>query len=545
MPDHDQPHSHSPVGGSASEPDRVDVTTDFSNADPATSDSAPGFASPLPLNASRYQMLDEIAHGGMGIIWRATDMTLGREVAVKALLDKFAPDSSTAHRFAAEAHITAQLQHPAIPPVHDYGILPDGRPFLAMKRAELERVRLEGEQATAQARSAERRKRRRLALAAVAVLTVALVGGLSAVLAVQRRANADLADKNAELAGEQAKVEARNKELAEEKSKAQQSAVEADHERDIARRAQQAEQRIAAQANAERELAQRESYRSTIKLAESMLQADDNARFQVADILWGTQPKLRGWEWGYLMARCPLEEWSVRTDDSGLQAIAATADGHFLVTAGNSGLVTLWDPEARRQVWRVKTGRVHKLAVDPLHRFVGVGTADSSLPQYRILDLSTGKTVHQSVETGQADIAFSASGKEVYVLDDRVTLRCIATSTWKLRAQIAVVGLHLGQLEDSALRNNPLFVDRSGHHVGLFCQYGDDRISKFRFFDGRTLAATNRLDGFQESAANVRSPSTPVLHSGLGEVVFSLVSSVFRKTVDGHAALICDCPDYG
>jgi serine/threonine protein kinase len=77
------------------------------------------------------------------------------------------------------------------------------------RRAELERVRVEGEQATARARSAERRKRRRLALGAAAVLAVAAVGGLTAVLAVQRRANADLAAKNAELAGEQAKVEAR------------------------------------------------------------------------------------------------------------------------------------------------------------------------------------------------------------------------------------------------------------------------------------------------------------------------------------------------
>jgi hypothetical protein len=412
------------------------------------------------------------------------------------------------------------------------------------RRAELERVRLEGEQATAQARAAERRKRRRLAMGAVAVLAVALVGGLSAVLAVQRRANADLADKNAELAGEQAKVEARNKELAEEKSKAQQSAVEADHERDIARRAQQAEQRIAAQANAERELAQRESYRSTIRLAESMLQGDDKARFQVADILWGTQPKLRGWEWGYLMARCPLEEWSFRTDESGLQAIAATADGRFLVTAGNSGLVTLWDLEARRQVWQVKTGRVYRLAIDPLHRFVGVSTADNSLPQYRILDLATSKTVHQSTETGQADIAFSASGKELYVLDDRVTLRCIAPSTWEQRAQTAVAGLQLGLHDDSALRNNPLFVDRSGHYVGLFCQFGDTRISKFRFFEGRTLPETNQLDGFQERAANASSPSTPILNSALGEVVFSFTSTVYRKTIDGHGALICDNSDY-
>jgi tetratricopeptide (TPR) repeat protein len=58
---------------------------------------------------------------------------LGREVAVKVLGEKFAPDSGTARRFADEARITGQLQHPNIPAVHDLGILPDGRPFLAMK----------------------------------------------------------------------------------------------------------------------------------------------------------------------------------------------------------------------------------------------------------------------------------------------------------------------------------------------------------------------------------------------------------------------------
>ena len=42
---------------------------------------------------------------------------------VKVLMDKFAPDSGIARRFAAEARITGQLQHPAIPPVHDYGNL--------------------------------------------------------------------------------------------------------------------------------------------------------------------------------------------------------------------------------------------------------------------------------------------------------------------------------------------------------------------------------------------------------------------------------------
>jgi serine/threonine protein kinase len=133
MPDHDQPTSHPTASESAPESDHVDLNSDLSSSDPMPSVSVAAPASTPRLNACRYQLLDEIAHGGMGVIWRATDTALGREIAVKVLLDKFAPDSGTARRFADEARITAQLQHPAIPPVHDYGTLPDGRPFLAMK----------------------------------------------------------------------------------------------------------------------------------------------------------------------------------------------------------------------------------------------------------------------------------------------------------------------------------------------------------------------------------------------------------------------------
>ena len=133
MPDHDQLHSHSSADGSSPQPVRADLTGDYSDPVPAAPRSvAPPAALPR-LNTGRYEMLNEIAHGGMGLIWCATDTALGREVAVKVLQDRFAPDSGTARRFADEARITAQLQHPAIPPVHDYGILPDDRPFLAMK----------------------------------------------------------------------------------------------------------------------------------------------------------------------------------------------------------------------------------------------------------------------------------------------------------------------------------------------------------------------------------------------------------------------------
>jgi serine/threonine protein kinase/tetratricopeptide (TPR) repeat protein len=118
--------------------DRVNLTEGQtpSLADPraTTGDQTSTALSSVPARPSlRYQMLDEIARGGMGVIYRAIDTALGREVAVKVLQDKFDPDSGVARRFADEARITAQLQHPAIPPVHDLGTLPDGRPFLAMK----------------------------------------------------------------------------------------------------------------------------------------------------------------------------------------------------------------------------------------------------------------------------------------------------------------------------------------------------------------------------------------------------------------------------
>jgi formylglycine-generating enzyme required for sulfatase activity len=91
-------------------------------------------ATPPRVSAGRYELGEEVARGGMGAVYRATDTAFAREVAIKVLLNKFGADSgAVARRFADEARITGQLQHPAIPPAHDFGTLPDGRPFLAMK----------------------------------------------------------------------------------------------------------------------------------------------------------------------------------------------------------------------------------------------------------------------------------------------------------------------------------------------------------------------------------------------------------------------------
>jgi serine/threonine protein kinase len=91
-------------------------------------------ASPPPLGTlADYDLLAVIGQGGMGTVYRAWDRRLGRDVAVKVLHERYAIDSLAARRFVAEARITGQLQHPGIPPVHEMGTLPDGRPFLVMK----------------------------------------------------------------------------------------------------------------------------------------------------------------------------------------------------------------------------------------------------------------------------------------------------------------------------------------------------------------------------------------------------------------------------
>ena len=86
-----------------------------------------------PVAPPGYELLEEIGSGGMGVVYRARELALNRHVAVKVLQDRYPADGAAATRFVEEAQITGQLQHPGIPPVHQVGTLPDGRPFLVMK----------------------------------------------------------------------------------------------------------------------------------------------------------------------------------------------------------------------------------------------------------------------------------------------------------------------------------------------------------------------------------------------------------------------------
>jgi tetratricopeptide (TPR) repeat protein len=91
---------------------------------------------PKPAYAGRYEIGSEIARGGMGVVWLGRDTELNRPLAIKVLRAEYRGHPDLERRFREEAQITGQLQHPGIPPVHEVGTLPDGRPFIAMKLIE-------------------------------------------------------------------------------------------------------------------------------------------------------------------------------------------------------------------------------------------------------------------------------------------------------------------------------------------------------------------------------------------------------------------------
>ncbi|MEP6538515.1 MAG: serine/threonine-protein kinase [Bryobacteraceae bacterium] len=77
----------------------------------------------------RYRLGEVLGRGGMGVVYRAHDLELQRDVALKVL----AIGDTDSERMQREAQVLARIEHPGIVPVHDVGTLEDGRVFYTMK----------------------------------------------------------------------------------------------------------------------------------------------------------------------------------------------------------------------------------------------------------------------------------------------------------------------------------------------------------------------------------------------------------------------------
>ncbi|HVR73037.1 MAG TPA: protein kinase [Planctomycetota bacterium] len=114
-----------PEPGGAGPPEELDSV-------PAASLGSRAAARPEPLfKFGRYEVLEEIGHGGQGIVYRAHDPILERDIALKVLLGGWKPDGRRVDLFRHEARVAARLNHPHIIQILDFGV-EGASPYLTM-----------------------------------------------------------------------------------------------------------------------------------------------------------------------------------------------------------------------------------------------------------------------------------------------------------------------------------------------------------------------------------------------------------------------------
>ncbi|MHC4280987.1 MAG: protein kinase domain-containing protein, partial [Planctomycetota bacterium] len=179
--------------------------------------------------------------------------------------------------------------------------------------------------------------------------------------------------------------------------------------------------------------AERLAYQSIIQFAWSKIKSGNF--MDVQSMLQGTNKSLRGWEWGYLMGRCHLPDWSLQVGSQWIEALTTSNDGRYFLTGTGEANFTLWDAQTLNPVWKrshLGTEWPGYSVFDPKGNFV----IAISMDRFYVFGVSSGNLIYESEPIGFCSLAIHPKTPKLYAgtLDGR--LMVFDTNTWKIEKSL-------------------------------------------------------------------------------------------------------------
>jgi len=277
----------------------------------------------------------------------------------------------------------------------------------------------------------------------------------------------------------------------------------------------------AAEAATAREDEQRARYHTTIALAES--EARQGRFGKVPELLKSCPERFRGWEWGFLLAQCPLEERRIETGIKAPIKCAISRDGQWYAANTSDQELILWDLVEGREHWRATLpSECEAIAFHPKEDML-VTSQHGRLKKY---DLATGERTFLSEDFildplfVVSSMAFTTDGRQLYCGSNE-EIHLVDTDRWRVTRVFATAG---------ARHDSPLAITPDGR----FLASGRQSSSEIRIWDTRSGQLLWDFQAFEDWAqvSALTMTSRIIVCSALGRIAAWDMET--RKCVYSH-----------